>query len=286
MEKRYTLEIWKRIKRRIEMRFGTRRATIISIAIPLILNVIAYVVFYRLWDLNTANQQILGFFIGTILVEAALLGAFIFSWRFYDVPEEIYSEQGKFIESLASEQLNLFVSQGGHIFENASDGIPRIYLLLDVVNMETRKIIDVEARFTQIDQWTEKHPDDRTESNGYFSYRTQRLQWQNGSSVIDLTPGFPETKLKIAVLYCYVPEFMFIHEGVLKPLPELQTNSLFRVVIELKGKLEGPDPSYKFFHHEVEFICLPKDCKLDFLPEAAKFPDIPKGIQGKIRKDV
>ena len=100
--------------------------------------------------------------------------------------------------------------------------------------------------------------------------------------MINLTPGFPETKLKIAMLSCANSEFYFLHEVLLKRVPELQVNSLYKVALEFKGRLDGDDPTYKFFHYEVEFMCLPKNCILDFLPEAASTPDIPEGLKGKL----
>ncbi len=89
----YSHEIWKRIRERVEMRYGARRAVIISIIVPVFLNAVAYFMFRRWWGIDAANQQILAFILGTVSVEIVLLSAFLYFLRFYDVPEEIYKEQ-------------------------------------------------------------------------------------------------------------------------------------------------------------------------------------------------
>jgi hypothetical protein len=282
MDKKYSSEIGKRIKQKIEIRFGTRRAIIITITAALIINVIAYIVFRHLWGVNTANQQIFWDVITTVLLAALVFGVSLFFWRFFDIPEEIYNDQNKLLEVTQSSDLNLIVSHGSNIIENAGVGNPHIYLTIDVVNKELRKVVDLEARFVTIYQWTEKHPDDRSKSNCYLSFRSKNLQWQDRKYMINLTPGFPETKLKIAMLNCANSEFYFIHEVLTKQVPELQVNSLYKVVIEFKGRLDGDDPTYKFFHYDVEFMCLPNNCILEFLPEAESIPDIPEGLKGKL----
>ncbi len=95
---KYIAKIWKRIREKIETQYGTRRAIVISITAPLIVNVVAYIVFYRLWGADTANQQIVSFVILTIGLEALFLGQFLFFARYYDTPQEIHNEQEKTIE--------------------------------------------------------------------------------------------------------------------------------------------------------------------------------------------
>jgi hypothetical protein len=106
----YVQEIRKRIRERVEMRYGARRAVFISIATPLILNGIAYYVLYKIWGIDAANQNIVTFFIGTVLAEVAILGCFLWSWRFYDVPEEIYREQKNRLEEIDPKLTKIIVS--------------------------------------------------------------------------------------------------------------------------------------------------------------------------------
>jgi hypothetical protein len=95
---KYITEIWKRIREKIEMRYGAKRAVFVSIIAPIIVNAIAYIALYRWWGADTANQQIVSFVIVTIGLEALLLVLFLFFARYYDVPQEIHNEQEKIIE--------------------------------------------------------------------------------------------------------------------------------------------------------------------------------------------
>jgi hypothetical protein len=97
-----------------------------------------------------------------------------------------------------------------------------------------------------------------------------------------LKPGFPETKLKIAVLDCSVSQFRIIHEGVSALLKDLQENSLYMILIRFRGKEEGEDQEYKFFDCEVRFICLPSKCVLEHITENIDVQVIPEEMRRKI----
>jgi hypothetical protein len=179
--------------------------------------------------------------------------------------------------------LPLYVDKGRHISVSNDNGDIILYLMVDVVNQSNRKIIELDAHPSIIDQWTEELPDNRTISNGISTTDMKRLRWEDSSYQIELKPGISELKkLKIAVLNCMSQEFEFIHEGVSNKFSHFQQNAIYRIAISFKGKLEGNDPDYKYFDFATEFVSSPQNCILDFLPSAADFPSFPEGLKGKL----
>jgi len=175
------------------------------------------------------------------------------------------------------DKINLFVEQGRHITQSNEQGDMVLYLVIDVVNQEKRKIIELEAHLSTIYQWTEKHPDDRSVCNDHSKKRP--LAWTDGVYKIEIPPGFPETKLKIAVLNCMTKGFAFMHPD---KMSSLELDSIYFFRLQFRGKLEGDNPDYKYFDFETEFVCSPQNCILDYLPEAATFPNFPEGLKGKL----
>jgi hypothetical protein len=137
----YTHEIWKRIRERIEMRYGARRATVISIVTPIIINGIAYFVFYRTWGFDVANQQISSFLLGTVILEIALLSSFLFSWRFYDIPEEIFKEQKERLNELEPDLTKIIIIE-------FSPFVPKNHVGIDIKNL-TREDFDGVVELTK-----------------------------------------------------------------------------------------------------------------------------------------
>lgn len=175
------------------------------------------------------------------------------------------------------DKLNLFVEQGGHITQSNEQGDIILCLAIDVVNLEKRKIIELEAHLSTIYQWSEALPDNRSVCIDHS--KTRPLAWTDEIYKIDLPPGFPETKLKIALLNCMTKSFAFMHPDKMN---SLELDSIYYFRLQFRGKLEGNEPDYKYFDFETEFVCSPQNCILDYLPEAAAFPNFPKGLKGKL----
>jgi hypothetical protein len=228
----------------------------------------------------------------------ALIWLGVFLWYWTHVPVIVHNKQEDEIDKLQKlnkekdtetqeleekfsvKELQLYVNHGRNFFETVGEVFPKMYLMIDVVNLETRKIVDLEAYLTSVEQITEELPDNKSFS---ISFRTERLQWKDGNYIINLIPSWPETPLKIASLDFSNSTFMFIHEGDHnKLLPSLQKDALYKIRIGFKGKLDG-DPEYRFCKYDTEFVCLLHKSGLHYLPEAANLPDLPEGLKRKIR---
>ena len=180
-------------------------------------------------------------------------------------------------------KLNLFAHQGGHLFKSNEQGESILYLTVDFVNRGNRKIIELDAHLSRIYQWTKDHPDDGTICNAISTPLRKRLRWENGSYQIELKPGFSELqKVKIATLNLTRQNFTFIHEGMPLGNPQLQQDAIYGFAVVLKGKLEGDNLDYIFFDFETEFVCSPENSMLDYLPDAAQFPNFPEELKGKL----
>ena len=106
--------------------------------------------------------------------------------------------------------------------------------------------------------------------------RKNRLEWEDTKLSNCVEAGVQDLKqLKIAILNCTKLEFKFTHEELPREFKYFQGNARYRIRIKFNGKLDG-NPDYKYFSYEIEFICVPQQCKLDFLPNAAKFPELPE----------
>jgi hypothetical protein len=265
----------------------------IHLAFVIFFNLIGIVILYLYYALVVNKQYAIEntfqTVAGLLAIEFFLGIGYVLYLAFYKIPDDINKEKDQKIQELeiaeGKQELNLFVTQGGHIYlpsEEAGELIP--CLVLDVVNLGDRKIIELDAHLSAIDQWTEEHPDDRNISNAISTPTRKRLQWDNGRYQIELKPGFSELKkLKLAMLNCWSQEFAFIHEGRSIRNPFLQQDAIYRFTVVFKGKLEGDDLDYKYFVFETEFVCSPQNCILDYLPRAATDPKFPNSLKRKLR---
>jgi len=183
-------------------------------------------------------------------------------------------------ESIENTKLNLSV-EGGTISKSGEQGGIVLYFVLDVINNGDRKIIELDAHPSRIDQITPILPENTI--NGISTLHMKRCQWEDRSYEVELKPGISELKkIRISMLDCSNEQFTFIHEGESRNSLHLQQNALYKVSISFKGKLEGSNPDYKYFHYETEFICSPRNCILDSVLEALQNPNIPKDLKRKI----
>ena len=148
------------------------------------------------------------------------------------------------------------VEPGNDIVVDAGGGIPDVTLKLDVINNELKKIVELEAYLTRVDQITEDLPEDWYFTNSITSFRTQKLEWKNKKYLVDLTSGFPESFVKIVSLDCSIPKVTFINDGRPFSNPILQKDALYSIRVHFKGKLEG-ETDYRFFDYETIFACSP-----------------------------
>lgn len=242
--------------------------------------VIAGITFTVSWVSTFVNiPQINDWRIG-ILISGVLFVGFTL-WHFITMQNQIKVLELE-IEELKSgdSPLNLYVDTGNHIYPNKDAEEFVLELTINVINQETQKIVDLEAHLESIDWLTE-------ENTGVWHHlpfiRKNRLEWEDGSYQIVLRPGIQDLKqLKIAILNCTKLEFKFAHEDLPRIFKYFQGNAIYRIRIKFNGKLEG-NPEYKYCYDEKEFICVPQQCKLDFLPNAAKFPELPEKFKKMLK---
>lgn len=91
--KKYHQEVRSRVCEKIKMRLGTLKTAMILLVPLVIANGIAYIIFLRWWDLDTANQNIIAPLLISALVEVLVLVGLITNWRYSEVPAEMYIEQ-------------------------------------------------------------------------------------------------------------------------------------------------------------------------------------------------
>lgn len=178
--------------------------------------------------------------------------------------------------------LNLNVTWGRNDYVEVMPGLPLAILTFDVINNETRKILDLEAYFVLIHQSTESQPDDWSITNSLLHFRASRLEWKDGKYSIDIVPGFPESHLRIVGLDMASSEVAFIHEGRSKNLPSLQQDAMYKIVVEFKGKLDGNDPEYRFFQHKTYFVCSPKNSQIGGWVKERNNPNLPDWLRNRI----
>jgi len=260
--------IREKTKEQMEEMFGSRKAQLRSAFGAILVGFAKLFIFGK----STAMNYFIELGISSLLVGGLWYIVYWFFSRFrapYLVGQELVTDK---------KEMNLFVEHGNAIYEktDSADLIP--CLVIDLVNFEGKKIVELEAFLTTVYQWTDEHPD-RSVCNSQSG--TRRLLWINEKEKIDLTPLFPETKLKIASLNCMSKEFRFLTPDKMN-LQSLQKSSIYRFGVLFKGKLEGNDTEYKFFKYEAEFVCSPNDCIIDFLPAAVSFPNFPQSLKGKL----
>jgi hypothetical protein len=185
-------------------------------------------------------------------------------------------------KDLQRKTLNLYVDHGRNINIDVGGGVPRVTLTIDVINNEPRKIVDLEAYVMSIDQLTEELPDDWSFTISISSFRAKRMEWKDKKYIIDLTPGFPETFVKIVYLDCSNSEVMFINEQMRK-IPDLSRSALYKIRIEFKGKLEGENPDYRFFDYVTMFYCEPSSSQIGYVSDEVDNPNLSDWLNGRIK---
>lgn len=229
--------------------------------------------------------------LGKIIVTIFLL-QFILAITYLKASNKLYNNQEKSIQQkeedinrldaiIQSKTLNLMVEPGNNIVVDVGGGIPKVTLKLDVINEENKKLVELEAYLTTVDQITEELPDDWSFTNSITSFRAQRLEWKDKKYLIDLPPGFPESFIKIVSLDCSIPKVTFINEGYPITNPVLQKDALYNIKIQFRGKLEG-ETDYRFFGYETMFACAPNRSQIGFLPREKENPNLPDWLRQRI----
>jgi Ca2+/Na+ antiporter len=258
-----------------------KRDVLISLAVALFVGIVWWVTKKGTDNLLTAILSALFFCIAYIVIYLFYLRKEYVS--IYNSQQKKIGDKNLELENYQTKQkLNLIVNHGESIFSGSLKDLPRITLIIDVENKETKEILNLEAHLIKINQITEDLPDDERYVHSVRYMDIKRLQWSNNKYIINLKPGLPKTSLKISELNCNNKEFMFIHEGQLEIIPNLQQDALYRIEIDFKGKLEGIDTDYKFFRYETEFICLPYWNQTFYLTEAVDFPYLPNWLKRKL----
>jgi hypothetical protein len=260
--------IREKTKEQMEEMFGSRKAQLRSVLGAILVGFAKLVIFGK----STAMNYFIELAISSLLVGGLW---YISYWIFSRFRAPYLVGQGLVTDN---KEIKLFVEHGNTVYEktDGTDLIP--CLVLDLVNFEGKKIVELEAFLTTVLQWTDEHPD-RSICNSQSG--TRRLLWSGEKEKIDLTPLFPETKLKIASLNCSSKEFRFLTLDKMNE-QSLQKSAIYRFGVLFKGKLEGSDTEYKFFKYEAEFVCSPNDCIIDYLPAASAFPNFPQSLKSKL----
>ena len=268
-----------KISKRLAMWISKNRVRLIWGGLTVIfLHLLLYI--YWLWSAGKefANQQLSQWLPEILLLDfGGMIFAFVYlAW--YKIPKELHEEE----KENEKQELNLLVESDTIAQGNDAGGII-LHFVLDIINGTDRKIIELDAHLSLIDQWTVDHPDDRHVSNAISTPLRKRLQWEDNSYQIDLKPGFDELKkLKIATLNCTSKKFSFLHEGEIIENPVIQQDAIYRTTIIFKGKIEGDAPDYKYFEHKTEFVCSPQHCILDASEEAIENHNLPEGLKRKL----
>lgn len=201
----------------------------------------------------------------------------------YRSAAELDHKKQEMIDNYSSEQLKLWIDEPANlIYDNWGAEPPfKICLPLNVISGEKQKIIDLEAHLLSVDYLTE----DQTDAWNHNPYiEKTRLEWEGGDFQIELKPGIQELKkLRIAVLNCSNREFKFSHENNDRIFPYYQVNAIYKIEVGFQGRLEG-SYNYQSFSTVVDFVCVPLECVLDFLPGMAtssKLPTVFRQILGQ-----
>ena len=92
-------------------RYGTRMILPVGIIVLILISIVDYLIYYVFLPSDKSLQNVIIFFIGVVLVEVVLLSILPFSWRFFDVPEEIYLENVEDIKE-KQEKIDKLIEKG------------------------------------------------------------------------------------------------------------------------------------------------------------------------------
>lgn len=88
----YRRKVREKMAEKMAGRYGTRMILPVGIVVLILISIVDYLIYYVFFPSETSFQNAMLFFIGVVLVEVTLLSVLPFSWRFFDIPEEIYLE--------------------------------------------------------------------------------------------------------------------------------------------------------------------------------------------------
>jgi hypothetical protein len=243
----YIQEINQRIKKRFETRYGTKKAITINVVATVIVNLALYLLFFFLWGLDAANQQIASFLVLTVALEITILGASWVFWRFYDIPSEINKEQLEKIKELSAAATDMNIDF--ELFPRYADG----YASIKVYNRESDDITDCTLSLLDALSIT----DDKTESildkvnpdNAYIS-------WGGGNTKKGTIIGKNVATFNLAK--CNGDNFLFLLDnGSERPL----ALGLHKFKIAIDGKVNGKKIKRKsktcFIEYRVEILKIP-----------------------------
>lgn len=151
---KYQQEVKNRLNKKMKEHYGDKSVWTISTVTLFLLNIIYYFVSYKIWGLETANQNGLGFLIGTILLDVILLSILPLRWKFYEIPEEIYFENKEEIESKQRKIKTLEKQISSGVVEANISLVPTPtedeYLLKIVNKDKVKKIRDCQAEIKEL----------------------------------------------------------------------------------------------------------------------------------------
>jgi len=243
----YIQDINQRIKKRFEVRYGTKKAIAINVVATVILNLALYFLFFFLWGQDAANQQIASFLVLTVALEIIILGVSWVFWRFFDIPSEINKEQTEKIKDLSAAAAKIEIDF--ELFPRYTDG----YASIKVHNRDGNDITD--CTLSLLD--AQKVDESKTESildkvnpdNAYIS-------WGGGNTKKGTIIGKSVSTFNLAK--CNGDTFLFLLDnGSEQPL----TSGLYKFKIAIDGKVNEKKINRKsktcFVEYRVEILKIP-----------------------------
>lgn len=209
--------------------------------------------------------------------------------KLFVMQEELIETQSLELDKLESSKsnnvFNLFVGSGTDITTPTNDGGFSITLSLDVINKESKKIVDLEAYLTSIIQYTKPNNAKSLPPNGFTSFRSSRLEWKDGKYVINLAPGFPESFIKIVTLFVTHPAVAFVNESPPMAVMLFQEDAFYEIEVKFRGRLDG-ETDYKFFYYKTSFVCAPRRSQIGFLESEKRNPNLPDWLLQRIEEEL
>lgn len=209
--------------------------------------------------------------------------------KLFVAQQEIIETQKLELDKLESTKSNnifkLFVSSGTDIITPGINGEFNVTLTLDVINKESKKIVDLEAYVTSIIQYTEPNKSKALPPNSFTTFRSSRLEWKDGNYVIDLAPGFPESFIKIVTLYVFRPIVAFENENPPRAVMLFQEDAFYTIEVKFRGRLDG-ETDYKFFYYKTSFISAPRRSQIGFLESERRNPNLPNWLLERIEEEL
>lgn len=187
---------------------------------------------------------------GTVLLEIVLLATFLLSWRYYEIPQEIYNEQAKRIKQFWPDTLDIIVQDFG--IERVSDEDGKYFeeFVLEVRSgYKNKQVIELEARVRTVNQTL--FDTDTNEPMTIPFFPDERILWENGNGRVNLRPD-DRKHIQLGFLAFDQPQRVYFGERQFTN-HLFERESVYQIDVQFMGKLEGETEFRQFNFMQVYY---------------------------------